>query len=53
MKNIKKIWLLTILSLCIVLPGCQKGMDPNRATGADEKRRKNIEEGRGASIGVF
>ena len=26
-------------------------MDPNRPTSAEDKRRKNIEEGRGASIG--
>ena len=51
MKNIKKIWVIIILSLCILLPGCQKGMDQNRAIGAEEKRRKNIDEGRGASIG--
>ena len=51
MKNIKKIWVIIILSLFIVLPGCQKGMDQNRAIGAEDKRRKNIEEGRGASIG--
>ena len=26
-------------------------MDPNRPLGAEEKRKKNIAEGRGASIG--
>ena len=46
-----KIWPVLILSILILLPACNKQMDPNRAITADEKRRKNIEEGRGASIG--
>ena len=32
------------------LQACQKNMDPNRPTTAEEKRRKNIEEGRGVSL---
>ena len=51
MKNVNKIWSVLILSILILLPACNKQMDPNRAISADEKRRKNIEEGRGASIG--
>ena len=51
MKNIKKIWPIIVFSLCIILTACQKQMDPNRGIGAKEKRRINIEEGRGASIG--
>ena len=51
MKNVMKIWPVLILSILILLPACNKQMDPNRAITADEKRRKNIEEGRGASIG--
>ena len=51
MKNVKKIWSVLMLSILILTPACNKQMDPNRAISADEKRRKNIEEGRGASIG--
>jgi hypothetical protein len=40
------------LSIFILTTGCNnKNMDPNRPIGAEGKRRKNIEEGRGASIG--
>ena len=51
MKNVNKIWSVLLLSILILLPACNKQMDQNRAISADEKRRKNIEEGRGASIG--
>ena len=51
MKNVKKIWSVLMLSILILTPACNKKMDPNRAITADDKRRKNIEEGRGASIG--
>ena len=49
MKNIKFISIL-ILSL-LITQACNKNLDPNRPTMAEDKRRKNIEEGRGASIG--
>ena len=45
------IFLISITAL-ISLQACNKNaMDPNRPTSAEDKRRKNIEEGRGASIG--
>ena len=51
MKNIK-IFIILITTSLILLTSCNnKNMDPNRPIGAEEKRRKNIEEGRGASIG--
>lgn len=48
----KKI-LIIILSLFFVFfNNCnKKNLDPNRPLGAEEKRIKNIEEGRGASLG--
>ena len=48
MKNIKLITLI-IFSL-LLTQACNKNLDPNRPTMAEDKRRKNIEEGRGASI---
>ena len=48
MKNIKFITLI-IFSL-LLTQACNKNLDPNRPTMAEDKRRKNIEEGRGASI---
>ena len=50
MKSFKLSILLITISL-FLLNACNKGMDPNRPITAEEKRRKNIEEGRGASIG--
>ena len=51
MKNIKYfIYTLLIFSL-FFNQSCNKNLDPNRPTSAEEKRRKNIDEGRGASIG--
>ena len=51
-KTRLKILLLIFIPLFLFLPGCNsKDMDPNRPITAEEKRRKNIEEGRGASIG--
>ena len=51
MKNIK-ILIILITSSLILLTSCNtKNMDPNRPISAEDKRRKNIEEGRGASIG--
>ena len=49
MKNIKLITLI-IFSL-LLTQACNKNLDPNRPTMAEDKRRKNIDEGRGASIG--
>ena len=48
MKNFKLITLI-IFSL-LLTQACNKNLDPNRPTMAEDKRRKNIEEGRGASI---
>ena len=48
MKNIKFITLI-IFSL-LLTQACNKNLDPNRPTMAEDKRRKNIDEGRGASI---
>jgi len=50
MKNFKLLIFLLITS-SFFFSGCNKGMDPNRPTDAKGKRIKNIEEGRGASIG--
>ena len=50
MKNIKSV-LIVFLIVFFILPGCSnKNLDPNRPLGAEGKRKKNIEEGRGASI---
>ena len=43
--------LLILIPLLLTFAGCNKNMDPNRPIGAEEKRKRNIEEGRGASIG--
>jgi len=51
MKNIK-IFTHLFLVLFIFASACNnKNMDPNRPISAEEKRRKNIDEGRGASLG--
>jgi len=50
MKNIKIVLLILFTSI-FLSTACNKNMDPNRPINAEEKRRKNIEEGRGASIG--
>ena len=44
-----------ILSILIIFTSCDKNkkFDPNRPIGAEGKRKKNIEEGRGASIGTI
>ena len=49
MKKINLI--LTLLISLFFTVACNKNLDPNRPTSAEDKRRKNIEEGRGASIG--
>ena len=52
MKKTRLFIFLITLSALISLQACNKNvMDPNRPTSAEDKRRKNIEEGRGASIG--
>ena len=50
MKNFKLI-LITLIIPLFLFSACNKNMDPNRAIGAEGKRKKNIEEGKGASIG--
>jgi len=54
-SKISKIPIYLIISTLVILSGCNtKDMDPNRPINADEKRRKNIDEGRGASIkGIY
>ena len=43
---------IAFLFTFILTTGCNnKDLDPNRPIGAEEKRKRNIEEGRGASIG--
>ena len=49
MKKIRLLIFLIIIAP-IFLTGCNKNIDPNRPLSAEEKRRKNIDEGRGASI---
>ena len=50
MKNFK-IFIILITSSLILLTSCNnKKMDPNRPISAEDKRRKNIEEGRGISL---
>ena len=51
MKNIKNLILVLLFSSFFLTQACNKDFNPNRPTSAEEKRRKNIEEGRGASIG--
>ena len=50
MKKIVLFLSFAIIS-ALLFSGCNKNMDPNRPIGAEEKRKKNIEEGKGASIG--
>ena len=47
--------LFLILLLCFVITGCKnaKKFDPNRPISAEEKRKKNIEEGGGALDNLF
>ena len=55
-KNFKHQLLNTIiLSILLIFTSCDKNkkFDPNRPIGAEGKRKKNIEEGRGASIGTI
>ena len=53
-KNTLKFLILIIFSIFLVTSACSKKnskLDPNRPLGAEEKRRKNIDEGTGASLG--
>ena len=48
----QKFVLIIILSISTLFTHCnKKGLDPNRPLGAEGKRQKNIEEGKGVSIG--
>ena len=51
MKNIRNFIFVLLFSSFFLTQACNKNLDPNRPTSAEEKRRKNIDEGRGASIG--
>ena len=51
MKKTSILSISLIISALILFSACNKNMDPNRPIGAEAKRKKNIEEGRGASIG--
>jgi len=52
MKNIKFLNILLITASFFLFLSCSnKDLDPNRPITAEEKRRKNIEQGTGASIG--
>ena len=51
MKRSKFIILILILSTFFLITNCNKKIDPNRPLQAEEKRKRNIEEGKGASIG--
>ena len=50
MKNFK-FSIIFLIIFSFLFTACNKNMDPNRPIGAEGKRKKNIEEGRGASIG--
>ena len=46
----KKVVIILFIPLFLILANCNKNVE-NAGVSAEEKRRKNIEEGRGASIG--
>ena len=52
-KKIHKYINLLVIGIFLISSGCKskKEMDPNRPLGAEGKRKQNIEEGRGASVG--
>ena len=54
-SKIIKIPIYLTISILLIISGCnKKDMDPNRPINAAEKRRQNIDEGRGASIkGIY
>ncbi len=52
MKKFKRSISSLLIAIIFLLPACSnKNMDPNRPTDAEGKRKQNIEEGRGASLG--
>ncbi len=51
MKKFKILIILLFTSLVLLTSCNNKDMDPNRPISAEDKRRKNIEQGKGASIG--
>ena len=52
MKKFKLLITTIIISSFAFFSACnKKDLNPNRPTDAEGKRRQNIEEGRGASIG--
>ena len=52
-KKIHKYINFLVIGIFLISSGCKskKEMDPNRPLGAEGKRKQNIEEGRGASVG--
>ena len=53
MKKITLFSNILIISTILALSGCNKNLDPNRPISAEEKRKKNVAEGRGASLGTL
>ena len=54
LKNIVKFISIILLATLFLLTSCtqkNKDLDPNRPLTAEEKRKKNIAEGRGATLG--
>tara|TARA_B100000575_G_scaffold283705_1_gene276856 strand:- start:162 stop:686 length:525 start_codon:yes stop_codon:yes gene_type:complete len=51
MKKTRLKILVLIFIPFFLFQACNKNLDPNRPITAEEKRRKNVEEGRGASLG--
>mgnify|MGYP001187186569 CR=1 FL=1 len=52
LKSVNNIIKIFLLIFFVYITGCNKSeLDPNRPIGAEDKRRKNIEEGRGVSLG--
>ena len=52
-KNLKKLTQIFLISTLLLFVACNKKntkLDPNRGLSAEEKRRENIDKGRGASI---
>ena len=51
-QKIAKIILSLFISLLLLTTNCSKDpMDPNRPISAEEKRKKNLKEGKGVSLG--
>ena len=56
LKNIVKFTSIILLATLFLLTSCtqkNKDLDPNRPLTAEEKRKKNIAEGRGATLGTL